>query len=380
LRRAPDEDAVRNALELLATKSAGAVAVEDADGSSATLASSPARGIDLLDVSTFGRVLDERWVRTSYSRLTAAAHEAGPPVVAQGSGAAEADEAATHDEPSVALGGHADHLDVAVPMGDIPGGARVGTLVHDILEHTDFAAADLAGALSRAAEKAGAARVLVSGQDVLVAGLVASLDTPLGPLLDGRRLRGLTRADRLDELAFDLPLAGGDSPTGAVTMAAIADLFATLPAGDPVARYHERLRDPVLAAEVRGFLTGSIDLVARVGDRHVVIDYKTNRLGLPGEPLTGWHYRPEALTRSMFDANYPLQACLYSVALHRYLRWRLPAYDPERHLGGCAYLFLRGMVGPATPAIDGQPFGVFAWHPPASFVTGLSDLLDRGST
>ena len=51
----------------------------------------------------------------------------------------------------------------------------------------------------------------------------------------------------------------------------------------------------------------------------------------------------------MIDAHYPLQALLYGVALHRFLRWRLPDYDPERHLGGALYLFVRGMCGPATP-------------------------------
>ena len=44
-----------------------------------------------------------------------------------------------------------------------------------------------------------------------------------------------------------------------------------------------------------------------------------------------------------------LQALLYTVALHRYLRWRLPGYDPERNLAGVLYLFVRGMVGPDTP-------------------------------
>ncbi|MCL2395344.1 MAG: hypothetical protein FWC87_11740, partial [Acidimicrobiaceae bacterium] len=67
---------------------------------------------------------------------------------------------------------------------------------------------------------------------------------------------------------------------------------------------------------------------------------------------------------------------LYSVALHRYLRWRLPAYAPELHLGGVLYLFLRGMSGPETPRVDGAPCGVFAWTPPPALVADLSDLLD----
>jgi exodeoxyribonuclease V beta subunit len=99
-------------------------------------------------------------------------------------------------------------------------------------------------------------------------------------------------------------------------------------------------------APLRGYLTGSIDSVLRIGGRYVVVDYKTNRLGVRGTPLTTWDYRPEALESAMVEAHYPLQALLYDVALHRYLRWRQPEYDPEVHLGGALYLFLRGMTGP----------------------------------
>ena len=45
----------------------------------------------------------------------------------------------------------------------------------------------------------------------------------------------------------------------------------------------------------------------------------------------------------MAAAHYPLQALLYSVALHRYLRWRLAGYGAEQHFGGVLYLFVRGM-------------------------------------
>ena len=55
----------------------------------------------------------------------------------------------------------------------------------------------------------------------------------------------------------------------------------------------------------------------------------------------------------MATSSYPLQAMLYCVALHRFLRWRQPGYDPEQHLGGVLYLYVRGMCGPATPLVDG---------------------------
>ena len=75
-----------------------------------------------------------------------------------------------------------------------------------------------------------------------------------------------------------------------------------------------------------------------------MIDYKTNWLAAAGEPLTAWHYRPQALAVEMQRSHYALQALLYSVALHRYLRWRVPGYDPDADLLGIHYLFLRGMT------------------------------------
>jgi exodeoxyribonuclease V beta subunit len=78
----------------------------------------------------------------------------------------------------------------------------------------------------------------------------------------------------------------------------------------------------------------------------------------------------------MLHSDYPLQALLYCVVLHRFLRWRQPDYEPGRHLGGVLYLFLRGMCGPDTPVYDGQPAGVFSWQPPAALVVAISDLLD----
>jgi exodeoxyribonuclease V beta subunit len=107
----------------------------------------------------------------------------------------------------------------------------------------------------------------------------------------------------------------------------------------------------------------------------VVVDYKTNRLTRPGAAPGPDDYAPDRLTQAMADHHYPLQALLYSVALHRYLRWRLSDYDPEVHLGGIAYLFVRGMVGADTPVTAGQRHGVFSWAVPAQLVTDLSDLL-----
>ena len=63
-------------------------------------------------------------------------------------------------------------------------------------------------------------------------------------------LRDIARRDRLDELGFEIPLVGGDVPSGdRCTSADVADLLErTSPRDDPVARYADRLRDPALDA------------------------------------------------------------------------------------------------------------------------------------
>jgi exodeoxyribonuclease V beta subunit len=114
----------------------------------------------------------------------------------------------------------------------------------------------------------------------------------------------------------------------------------------------------------------------REGDqpRYVVVDYKTNWLGADDE-VTSADYTPPAMAAAMRQAHYPLQALLYSVALHRYLRWRQPGYVAQQHLGGALYLFLRGLCGPDTPRVGDMVCGGFAWQPPAALVVELSDLL-----
>jgi exodeoxyribonuclease V beta subunit len=114
-------------------------------------------------------------------------------------------------------------------------------------------------------------------------------------------------------------------------------------------------------------------------ERYVVCDYKTNRLAPGGVTPTAALFHPDKLCSAMAEHHYQLQALLYSVALHRYLRWRLADYDPAVHLGGIGYLFVRGMVGPQTPTVNGVPNGLFQWSPSADLIADLSDLLD-GST
>ncbi|MGQ4598513.1 UvrD-helicase domain-containing protein [Nocardia sp. R6R-6] len=322
-----------------------------------------------LAAARFDRVVDQQWRRTSYSALTASAH--GP--VALGTDSEPEDVRGPGDEPaSIAptAAAEPEQTGAASLMNALPYGAEFGTLVHGVLERIDTDRTDLAAEVRERCRATVAELMAEADPEQLATALLAVLRTPLGHGC----LADVARRDRLTELEFELPLAGGDRMGAtAATLRRIADLLrAHLPADDDLYGYAE-LVSALEDIPLRGYLTGSIDAVLRVTDdaapRFVIVDYKTNRLGT-GD-LTVAHYTRDRMATEMLRSHYPLQALLYSVALHRYLRWRLPGYDPARHLGGVRYLFVRGMVGPQTPA----DCGVFDWHPPADLVVALSALL-----
>jgi exodeoxyribonuclease V beta subunit len=329
-----------------------------------------------LDVRHFHRTIDTSWRRTSYSGLIRAAEST--PVSSEPEVVELDDEVAEIPLVSSAVG-----ADVPSPMADLPAGAKFGTLVHAVLETADPFAADLAAELeTRIQEHAVWWPVDVAASE-LAAAMVPAHDTPLGPLAGDLTLRQIGLTDRMREMDFEFPLAGGDLRAGApeIRLAHVGELLRRhLPKDDPVASYADRLTGAALGGEsLKGYLSGSVDAVLRVGDRFLVVDYKTNWLGEPSRPLTAADYAQPRLAEAMLHSDYPLQALLYSVVLHRFLRWRLPGYAPDKHLGGVLYLFLRGMCGPDTPVVDGHPAGVFSWQPPASLVVALSDLVDAGS-
>ncbi|EKF24988.1 exodeoxyribonuclease V, beta subunit [Mycolicibacterium hassiacum DSM 44199] len=330
---------------------------------------------ETLQARHFHRSIDTAWRRTSYSGLIRVRESA--PVSSEPEVIELDDEAAEIPVTAEAVG-----ADMPSPMADLPTGAKLGTLVHAVLEHADPFAADLAAELEAKIREHSRWWPVDIPPAELAAAMVPMHDTPLGPLADGLTLRRIGLRDRMREMEFEFPLAGGDLRTDApdIRLADVGRLLTELlPADDVLAPYAERLTTPPLAGQpLRGYLTGSVDAVLRINGRYLVVDYKTNWLGDPSRPLTAADYARPRLVEAMLHSDYPLQALLYSVVLHRFLRWRLTDYHPEQHLGGVLYLFLRGMCGPDTPVVDGHPAGVFSWRPPAALITALSDLLDAG--
>jgi exodeoxyribonuclease V beta subunit len=75
------------------------------------------------------------------------------------------------------------------------------------------------------------------------------------------------------------------------------------------------------------------------------------------------------MTRSMAEHAYILQYHLYTLALDRYLRLRLPDYSYDGHFGGAIYIYLRG-VSSVTPG-----FGIYHDRPAAEFIRRANELM-----
>lgn len=339
------------------------------------------------------RPLTRGWGRGSYSRWT---HDSRP----GGAGAPPAAEALEEgrdvSDPSLedglpsleASGPPPDPARPASPWperglwADLPGGSTFGDGLHRLLERIDYGG-DLTGPeiQALAAHELRRVGLAEAGAEPLLAALRQMLATPFGGPLGALRPRDLPASQRLNELHFDLSLQQARASD-------LAQAFQRHPGGLFGDDYAETLAQ--LPVNQRGFLTGSIDLVfpARVAGQEQwwVLDWKSNWLGRrdgrgqclacgPGD------YGPEALRALMASHHYPLQAHLYLVALHRYLGWRLPDYAPERHLGGYAYVFVRGTPGEAgASALPGPVPGMVVERPPLGRVLALDGALGFAPT
>lgn len=278
------------------------------------------------------------------------------------------------DEPALDQGAR-DHDMLALPspvvtattLADIapafdilsfPRGAEAGTCLHSVLENVDFSRprswpAAVAGALAVHAPWLGvrpAERAASPYGPMLQAWLADLAATALPP---GFRLADLDPRHCLRELEFHLPVASLDA-------AGLRSVLARHQQAAPLFRF-----DPL-----HGHLKGFIDLVVEHQGRWYVIDWKSNHLGNRPED-----YAPECVQRAIDQHDYALQALIYLLALDRLLARRLTGYDPERHLGGALYLFVRG-VRPGWRAAGGEACACWFLPAPLDALADLSAALD----
>jgi exodeoxyribonuclease V beta subunit len=232
-------------------------------------------------------------------------------------------------------------------MGDIfdlPAGAKIGNLLHEILEDLDFQSVDS----NLIQMKMGFHRFDEKYQ--------ITIEKLLNNVLNSRLKEDFCLADislsqRLNELEFYFPV----------------DLINANKLNTLLIPYWEQRWGlsfkKLFFYDWQGFMRGFVDLIFEHNGQYFLVDYKSNRLGKNLKD-----YAPEQLPQAMKEHHYFLQYHIYSVALHCYLEQRLQDYDYEKHFGGVFYLFLRGMHP------DYPQNGVFYDKPDASFIKQLTAL------
>ena len=113
--------------------------------------------------------------------------------------------------------------------------------------------------------------------------------------------------------------------------------------------------------EFNGMLKGFIDLTFEHQGRYYVLDYKSTFLG-PDDSAYGL----QQMLRKTLEKRYDLQYMIYTLALHRYLRSRLPEYDYDEHIGGALVMYLRG--------INSETSGVLGDRPPKRLIEQMDKL------
>ncbi|MGM0449438.1 MAG: 3'-5' exonuclease, partial [Pseudomonadota bacterium] len=291
----------------------------------------PAEGEELAAAQFTGRIERDWWL-SSFSALTRNARHGG-------GSARDRDQ----DEPEQ-LPAHAEAGNIRFTLQK---GAEAGNLLHDLLEWLDFSDPDLDGVLDQAEQRyPGLLRPSESTCEPMKAWLRELLAVELP---SGATLGALTGESTLRESEFYFPMNASQHP----------------PLGRILARH--RGSEPVTLpppASLKGMLQGFIDLVYEWRGRYYVVDYKSNHLG-----DSFGHYHPEALTTNVRQSFYDLQYLLYMLALHRFLRIRIPGYDPEQHLGGVHYLYLRGMA-------PGRDTGIHSREPDLKALFALDALFE----
>jgi exodeoxyribonuclease V beta subunit len=228
----------------------------------------------------------------------------------------------------------------AQTMFSFPRGARPGTLLHTVFEEIDFTEPNseqnqliVAELLERdGVDSSWLPVVMEMVSKVLNADLMPNQASGGLPPSQSLKLRDKTQDHLLVEMEFVLPLE----------LLSAARFNQITQANDGLSAQAEHLD----FRPVQGMLKGFIDLVFEHQGKYYVLDWKSNHLG---DDVADYHQT--ALQQAMLDHRYDMQYQIYSLALHRFLRQRLPDYQFEEHFGGVYYLFLRGIDGQSDSGI-----------------------------
>lgn len=225
-------------------------------------------------------------------------------------------------------------------------GHITGNLLHFILENISFSEADKWKYVIESAIK----RFAPGKSDLYNENLVLLLNNLMNARLQTRgasfSLSEIPQNKRLHELEFDFPVTTF-SPK---VLNELSDVETEINVG--------------FYSHLEGIMNGKIDLFFEQNGKYYVLDWKSNFLG---NKLSD--YDQNGLQKAMNEHNYHLQYLIYSVAVKKYLKSRIPDFSYERDFGGVFYLFIRGIR-------ESSPNGIFYRLPASQQINRLETILD----
>jgi len=241
-----------------------------------------------------------------------------------------------------------------------PKGTRAGIFFHDLLENLDFTSKDPDHRNILVTDKLKAYGFDPLWQAPIGTMIKKVLATPLTYEPAPLTLSGVTAKDRINEMEFYFPL-------NPVTPQKLKNIFQTH-AGTVISSEFPQRIEKLTFPLARGFMKGYIDLIINAGGRYFLVDWKSNFLGSRAQD-----YDQAALARTMNDDYYILQYHLYTLALHQFLKMRVPGYRYETDFGGVFYMFIRGVDPDQDPDL-----GVYKDLPTPEMVHALGNALIPG--
>jgi exodeoxyribonuclease V beta subunit len=300
-------------------------------------------GSQELNCRSLKKPIDTDWRVSSFSSMAAGSERIAQP---RDHDAVVGPQPAT-DEPTSPRDGWS--------MFDFPRGAAAGTCLHTIFEKLDYSQLEPAST-SHIARNC----LLSSGYQEQwlpsVTRMVTAVTT--APLIADSTfsLSNMKTGSWNCEMEFYLPLAN-------LTPVRLQNLFSGVLNHSQHGTFNETLTS-LNFRQTRGMLHGFMDMIFVHDGRYYIVDWKSNHLG-----STFQNYMHANLASSMADHAYILQYHLYTLALDRHLRQRLPGYDYEKHFGGALYIYLRGVSNESAEC------GFYRDKPTAEFIGRANDLL-----
>jgi len=238
-----------------------------------------------------------------------------------------------------------------------PKGARAGIFFHDIFEHLDFASKDseLQKNLikDKLKEYGFEQSWLETVYDMIKNVLSVSLESKGKEVI----LSSVKCDERINEMEFYFPL-------NHITPLKLKKIFSDNADIDISSGFSNQI-EKLYFSPSEGFMKGYIDTIFQHDGRYYIVDWKSNFLGAGIK-----NYARDLLKETIRSNYYNLQYYIYTLALHQYLRWRMPNYSYENDFGGVFYIFIRGV-----DRNSGPEFGIFNDVPESRFIEKLGELL-----